>query len=402
MQSQLGVKRRPDPIAPDPLIPKIKVLHLITKLEFGGAQQNTLYTVGHLDKERFEVYLACGRGGYLDEKAENLSETVKMVWLRFLKRPIRPWWDFAAFIELIFCLRRIKPDIIHTHSSKAGILGRWAAWLCGVKVIVHTFHGFGFHDFQPAPVRLTLAFSERLTAKITAALIFVSKSNIEYAGRWKIKAKTAPLLIRSGVDLEAIDQTADEVRIRKRKELDIAPDAPIIVTVGNLKPQKNPEHFIELSRRLRERCPQAVFIFIGGWEGKGAKEKIFANAPANLRYLGWRQDVRLIFKAGDIFVLTSLWEGLPRSAVEAMRTGLPVAAYATDGLREVIKEGDNGYLAPPGNLDSLEKSLSRLLDDAGLRRRMGKSAQESIGPEFDINDMVRRQEKLYAQLTGIS
>src|SRR3989339_1112735 len=127
---------------------KIKVCHIITKLELGGAQQNTLYTVGHLDADKFERQLIAGRGGILDKEAKTIEEAT----VRFAPGLIRqtyPWADAAGFFALISLLRELRPDIVHTHSSKAGILGRWAARLAGVPVIIHTFHGFGFHEFQP-------------------------------------------------------------------------------------------------------------------------------------------------------------------------------------------------------------------------------------------------------------
>ncbi|MBI2069988.1 MAG: glycosyltransferase family 4 protein [Elusimicrobia bacterium] len=377
---------------------KIRVLHLITKLEFGGAQQNTLYTVGHLNREGFDVHLVCGVGGYLDKEALLLPKGIQIHWLRFMKRQIRPWWDLLALFELIVYLRRIRPDIIHTHSSKAGILGRWAAKLAGVPVVIHTFHGFGFHDFQKPLTRSLLAFSERITGKITTQFVFVSKSNEEYAKRWNITAKEPPVLIRSGVALKSLDQLSADHRNKKRKELNLSTDALVVATVGNLKAQKNPEHYIELARRFKNHASLPVFLFIGGWEGGGARETIFQQAPPNLKYLGWREDVREILNASDIFVMTSLWEGLPRSSVEALRLGLPVLAYAADGLREVIQNGKNGFLLTSGDLDAMERRLKAVLEDAGQRKSLSTAAKAAINEDFDIDAMVRRQEKLYSSL----
>ncbi|MBI4064480.1 MAG: glycosyltransferase family 4 protein [Elusimicrobia bacterium] len=379
---------------------KIRVVHLITKLEFGGAQQNTLYTVGHLDPERFEVHLACGPGAYLDSQVMELPRHVQTQWLRFLKREVRPWWDFLGFIELYFYLKRIKPDVIHTHSSKAGILGRWAAWLAGVPVIIHCVHGFGFHDFQNPAVRGALAWIERITARITTQLVYVSQTNLQYGAKWRIAAEKPAMVIRSGVDLAALDKLGENEWLQKRRELGIAPTEMVIATVGNLKPQKNPGHFIRLAQICWEQKIQARFLFVGGWEGDKAREQqILKNAPPNLKYLGWRQDAAKIIKAGNLFVLTSLWEGLPRSAVEALRLGVPVVAYASDGLNEIIEDGKNGFLAPQGNFEALSQQVLRLLKSPAMRDSMTLAARRSIGPEFDINNMVRRQEELYRQLT---
>ncbi len=377
---------------------RIRVLHLITKLEFGGAQQNTLYTVGHMDPDRFEIALACGDGGYLDKEALLLPAHVQIFWLKFLTRQVRPWWDLPAFIEIWSVFRRFGPRVAHLHSSKAGILGRWAAWLAGVPIVVHTYHGFGFHDHQHPLARGFLAWIERISGWVTTQLVYVSKKNLEYAGRWKIHAQRAPVLIRSGVNLFDLDRMGAQDRLDKRRELGLAADALIVATVANLKRQKNPEAFIELAARFEHFRPTPVFLFLGGWEGGGAREDIFSNGPSNLKYLGWRKDAAKILKAGDIYVLTSLWEGLPRSAVEALRLGLPVVSYASDGIAEIVKDSENGFLAPPHDLDRLEQRLRELIENPRLRQAMSLKAKASISSEFDINIMVRRQEELYEEL----
>lgn len=379
---------------------KIKVLHLITKLEFGGAQQNTLYTVGHLNPQQFEIILAGGPGGFLDKEALLLPRHAGIFWLRYLKRPIRPWWDILALLELWLLLVKLKPHIIHTHSSKAGIIGRWAAKLAGIPVIIHTYHGFGFHEHQNPIVRLVLAFIEKLSAKITTQLVYVSRSNMAYAQKWKIQAHNPPVLIRSGVDLNYLDRLTTALRRQKRQELNIAPEAIVVTTIGNLKPQKNPLDFLAVARDLENQAPQAVFLFVGGTESSSSLAPLFTNekTPKNLRFLGWRQDAREILNASDIFVLTSLWEGLPRSLVEALRLGLASCAYAADGIAEIIRHGENGLLAAPGCRRELSRQLLSLITDAKLRHNLALKAKETIKQEFDIKDMLNQQEKLYQAL----
>ncbi|MEK6543585.1 MAG: glycosyltransferase family 4 protein [Elusimicrobiota bacterium] len=375
------------------------VLHLITKLEFGGAQQNTLYTVGHLDPARFDVILASGPGGMLDAQALQLPKHVKVFWLKHLRREIHPLQDALAIAEIHALIRRTDPDIVHTHSSKAGILGRMAAWAAGVPVIIHSFHGFGFHDYQKPLVRTSYAAIEKMIGWLTTHFIFVSRMNEAYAASWGIRARKGSTLIRSGVDLQRLRRLDQATRERKRTELGIPADSMVVSMIGNLKPQKNSKDFIELAKRLLNTQPHALFLFIGGTEKDCAdQERLARSVPKNLRCLGWRADSAEILKASDVFVLTSLWEGLPRSLVEAMALGLPTSAYATDGIAELIDNAQNGILVAPKDIDALCLNLQRLLDDAALRARLGGKAQHAIGDEFDINTMVTEQERLYFKL----
>jgi len=382
---------------------RLRVLHLITKLEFGGAQQNTLYTAGHLDPEAFEAAVACGTGGLLDEKARELEPRARVFWLRFLRREIRPWWDLLALWEIWRVLRRFKPDLVHTHSSKAGILGRWAARWAGISAIVHTYHGFGFNDYQPPLVKRLYAWLERRCAASTAQIVYVSRENMAYAQRHGIYGLRNPVLIRSGVPFPAGPcPLAPEAKRRGRRAMGLPEEALLAVSIGNLKPQKNPGHLVELARRFeKRRKPEVRFLFIGGTESPGrTMEGIAGTLPPNFHALGWREDARKILEVCDVFVLTSLWEGLPRSAVEALLAGLPVTAYATDGLKEIVQTETNGFLAPPGDLDALERGLETLRSNPQRRKEMGERAVRSIGNQFDINRMVRQQEVLYARLAG--
>ncbi len=150
---------------------KIKAAHIITSLELGGAQQNTLYTVEHLDKDKFDVTLICGSGGLLDEDADRTG--VRVVFIPSLRRKIAPWFDIVAFLKLWEICKKENFTIVHTHSSKAGILGRWAARLAGVPVIIHTVHGWSFNDYQNPALRKFFIWLERLTANITTKIIAV-------------------------------------------------------------------------------------------------------------------------------------------------------------------------------------------------------------------------------------
>ncbi|TBR25667.1 glycosyltransferase family 1 protein [bacterium] len=382
-----------------------KVVHIVTRLDLGGAQQNTLYTVEHLDPARYEAVLLCGRGGILDAEALALTRRTPPVRVRFVEDLVReanPVRDLAALFELERMLGEERPDVVHTHSSKAGILGRAAAKMAGVPAVVHTFHGFGFHDRMSPPVRAFYLGLERAAARWADALVFVSKANMDTARSEGLGAPEAWELIRSGVRLSGLPAKVD--REAKRRELGVRLHTPLVVGVGNLKPQKNAEDFLAVAESALKRVPEASFLFVGDGPLRAKLEAraLMKGLQAKVRFIGWRRDVPELLAAADAFLLTSLWEGLPRALVEAMRTGLPCACYAVDGVRDLLVDGVNGFAAPAGDTARLADSVAKLLADPGLRRRFGDAAAAAIGPEFDIDGMVRRQEDLIERLTADS
>lgn len=389
---------------------KIKVVHIITKLELGGAQKNTLYTVEHLDKEKFDVYLISGCGGILDKDAVRLSEKdVKVLFSKNLIREINPIKDLLAFFEIFNYLREISPDIVHTHSSKAGILGRWSSFFLnffkrGKIKIIHTFHGFAFSKFHSFFIRSLFIILEYLTGKISDVLIFVSKDNMQTASRLKIGNNRKYLLVRSGIKIRDFYNVSEnkELRNLKRKELGISEEEKVITTIGPFKPQKNLVDFIRMAKIVSDNLPfyKLKFLIVGDGEQRNllftlAKQlEIFDK----ILFLSWQKDIRGILAATDIFVLTSLWEGLPRSAVEALVSGVPVVAYAVDGLNDIIVSGVNGFIVQPKNLEELCKKIVILLTDNEIFSKIKKSTCNSIDNSFDIDYMVYQQEEIYLNL----
>jgi len=370
-------------------------------LELGGAQQNTLYTVSHLDREKFAPVLITGKGGILDSEAAALNG-VETHFIKHLIRPTCPLRDLAGFFTIWRLLIKIKPDIVHTHSSKAGILGRWAAYFAGVPFIIHTFHGFGFHDFQWAPVKYLYICIEWLTAKISGALVVVSTDNIVKALRHGVGRREQYCVIRSGIDVEKYKNKAGS-RAEKRKELGIPADKKVITTIGPFKPQKNLEDFITVAELVNASRPGTVFLIIGDGRQRPRLELLIGSMEpaAAVKLLGWRRDVDGILAATDIFAMTSLWEGLPRSVLEAMSAGLPVVANAVDGVREIVKDGETGFLITPRDTKTMAEKLIELTDNAERAVAMGEKGRLQISREFDIAFMVEQQERLYLTKTPI-
>lgn len=377
---------------------RIKVCHIITKLELGGAQQNTLYTVDHLNKERFEAMLISGTGGMLDADASALKG-VKTVFTGKLVRRICPANDAMSLLKLYFTLRKERPQVVHTHSSKAGILGRIAAWLARVPVVVHTFHGFGFHALQSWPVRTFYVTLEKACAKFSDKLIVVSKENTIKALDNGIGKESQYMVIRSGIETNKFKNLKID-KDQQRKKLGIEPGETVVTTIGPFKPQKNLEDFIKVAAKVLTRNKNYKFLIIGDGELRpqltlqiqslGLTDKILL--------LGWRRDIAEILAVSEIFAMTSLWEGLPRSILEAMCSSLPVIANSVDGVKEIVKDGQNGYLVGVHDLDTMANYIIRLASSDNLRRELGSRGLSFISKDYDIDQMVSQQEELYMEL----
>lgn len=380
--------------------PIASVVHIITLLEWGGAQENTLYTVGELDPARYERSLLSGRGGMLDPAAEKIAGC-RFRRVDSLVREIRPLRDLRALASLTVLLREEKrrirgaPLIVHTHSSKAGILGRAAARAAGADVIIHSLHGFGFHDGQPPAVTKFFVGLERVSSRWTDMFVAVSEENIRLGVREKIFPRDRCRLIRSGFDTGRFTSGSRE---EGRRLLDIPGDVPVVGTVAVFKPQKAPHDFVEVARRVAAEVPNAWFVMVGDGELRPEVERALAKASLDVRFrmTGWRREIPDLLRAFDVFLLTSRWEGLPKVVPQALISGVPVVATAVDGTREIVDDGKDGFLCPPGDVEGLATRILSVL--AGASRLDPSYKRDRLLEEFDQAEMVRAQERLYEEL----
>ncbi len=379
----------------------IKVVHIITKLELGGAQQNTLYTVSHLDKSKFIPILITGSEGLLVDDAKRLC--IETHFLPSLVREINPVKDIQALFDIRRLLLRIKrsfqsPIIVHTHSSKAGIIGRWAAFFAGIPVVIHTFHGYGFNDYQSILKRWLFILLERLTAKITTRFIAVSKNNIEKGINAKIFSSDDVELIRSGIDISEFSDVKID-KVKKKKELQVELDKPLVGMIACFKPQKAPLDFVKAAHLVCQKISDVRFVVAGDGELRPPMEELTNSLGLKdkIKLLGFRRDIPEIMKCLNVFVLTSLWEGLPRVILQALAAGIPVVATEVDGSSEVVKNGINGFLVKPGDVEGIAEKIMYILQKP-KDFKFEISGLKSILDEFDINLMVKKQEELYEAL----
>lgn len=372
---------------------RVKVFHLITKLELGGAQKVTLMTLERLPRDQYAPALVTGPEGLLRENAERIPDLMR-VWIPNLVREVSPIRDLGAFIQLWKLFRRERPEIVHTHSSKAGILGRWTAWLARVPIIFHTAHGFGFNDYQNWMGRTFYIWLERITRLITTKPVVVSKANAARAEALGVIRPGEWLLCRDAIDIDTF--LAPGPRREQLATWGVPPDRVVIGMVACFKPQKAPVDFIDMAARVLRERGNVHFVMVGDGELRSEVEAriVKHGIGSNITLLGWQTAMPEIYRNLDIFVLTSLWEGQPCVFAEAMASGLPVVATAADGAHEAVIDGRTGYLHKPHAIEGLARSVLWLAADPELRRTMGEAGRERVR-EFDIDVSVSQLESSY-------
>lgn len=361
----------------------LRVVTLITRLE-GGAGVLTLRGAMALDPERFRVTIVTGSGNHLLDQAA--AAGLEIITEPALRTPIDPRSDLQALRALAGLLRRRRFDVAHTHTAKAGVLGRMAARRAGVPRIVHTYHGFPFHEFQSRGRRGAYVAIERRLGRITDVALCVGTGVAVEAVRRRL---VAPERIRTiGVAVEGAAGAELPARVpgasdRARRALGIPADATVVGAVGRLTYQKAPEDFLAMIDHLGR--PGVVGVWVGGGELAEQVARLADAKPAGRIVLaGERQDVPEILPAFDVFMLPSRYEGLPTAVVEAMVAGVPVVATAVNAVGDVVVPGETGLLVPPQRPDLAADAVRYLLDQPAVAARMAVAARARLGERFGL------------------
>lgn len=367
----------------------------------GGAQENTLASVVELRRRgRFDADLILGPThgpeGTLVPAAREQGVEPHLV--QSLRREVNPVLDSVALVALAGIFRRGRYDLVHTHSSKAGVLGRLAARLAGIPVVIHTVHGWGFNDRQRPLVHRSYAALERWCAGFTDALVTVTPRDTEVGLALGIGEPSLYSTIRSGIDVAHFGTPARS-REQVRDELGLAAHHRVAVSVMRLVPQKAPLDVIEAAGRLLREVPDARVLLVGDGPLRATVEQRCRALKIDDRIVltGLRSDVPDLLAASDVLVLASLWEGLPRVIPQAMAAGLPVVATAVAGNAEAVADGVTGLLVPPRDPVALGQALAALLADRDRARAMGAAGRARVD-EFSVHRMVDDIEALYARL----
>ncbi|MGD8535119.1 MAG: glycosyltransferase family 4 protein [Candidatus Aminicenantes bacterium] len=380
---------------------KIKVLHIITRLDKGGSAENTFLTVKGLDKQRYDVTLMSGP--VQDPSQERRTQVeecgIPYIHIPVLVRNINVVFDAIALYKIWRLLKKEKFDVVHTHTSKAGLLGRFAARLAGAPLIVHTPHGHVFFGyFGPLKTKLFIRL-EKLANRMTDRIVALTpREKADY-----ISYRTCPedkmTVIHSGVDLEKFREYTLDEKIKLKKETGLPEDSFVVGTAGRLVPVKGPDYLIKASQIVIPEHPHTYFLLAGGGPLKENLQKKAneAGVGKNIVFLGWRDDIARILAVFDVFLLPSLNEGMGRVLVEAMAHGIPIVASDVGGIPDLVTHGKNGFLVPPKNPEELAKHIQILIENKDIRRKMGEAGKK-MAQRYSHESMVKNIAALYEEL----
>jgi glycosyltransferase involved in cell wall biosynthesis len=398
----------------------MKIIHVITRLILGGAQENTILTCREQALLGHDVTLLSGpplgpEGSLLDAA---LAMSCRTVLVPSLRRAIRPWHDLEAYADLATHFRDVHPDIVHTHSSKAGILGRLAARRAGVPGIVHTIHGLPFDAYQSMPVRLTYRALERRAARWSHRLIAVCEDMADRAAAAGLAPREAIDVVYSGMDTEAFTAAAGE-RDAVRAAWGAAPGDFVFVKVARLFQMKGHEFVLPAFAEVARRRPRSLLVLVGDGLLRPRFEADVQRMglSGRVRFLGLVRPHRVpgLLWASDAVVHAGLREGLARVLPQAGFCRRPAITYNIGGAREVVRDGQNGYLLSPPALAPaglrlgahgeaawrpLAEAMDRLVADPVGARRMGEQWPQAVLARFDYRTGAREILKVYEAAAG--
>ncbi len=381
---------------------RLRIAHIITRMDKGGSAQNTLFTAVKLDKHKYDVSLISGN---LNDPQGEISRVINESGIKFmlvpnLVREISLFNDIKAFWQLYSVIKKEKFDILHTHTSKAGILGRWAGKLAGVKIIIHTPHGHVFYGYFGRIKTGLFITLERITACITDRIITLTeKGKLEHIA-YRIAGEDKFIPIYSGIDVQRFRDFSVDIAKEKVK-LGINFDCQVIGTVTRLDPIKGNRYLIAAFKEITVEFPNVKLVIIGnGSELQQLKlQSEQLGIKGDIIFLGTCEDIRPLVSIFDLFVLASLNEGMGRVLLEAQALGVPVVATNVGGIPEVVKDGSTGILVAAGDSALLAQAIIRMLRDKGLRQVMGKQAKSWVDEKFSVDTMVAKIASLYDQLS---
>lgn len=350
----------------------------------------------------YEVIAVCSPGPYL-ERVE--QEGIRVVTVP-MTRAITPVADLRSLAGLVRAFRRIRPDIVHTHTPKAGLLGQWAARIAGVPTRVHTIHGLFFPSGMTARTRAFWVGIERATMAFAHLVFSQNPEDVDTAVRERICSADRLRLLGNGIDLRRFDPEtiSDETVEALRREIGLRPEHRVVGMVGRVNAEKGYPELFQAAARIAAEVPEARFVVIGPVEA----EKSNALDPETLarehgvadrlHYLGLRSDMPALYRLMDVLVLPSHREGWPRSPMEASAMGVPVVVTDIRGCREVVVPGETGLMIPVRDPGALADATLQLLKDPERARRMGEAARAHAQHAFDENGPVRRTLQAYRDL----
>jgi glycosyltransferase involved in cell wall biosynthesis len=384
---------------------KIKIAQVITRMDWGGSPDLVRILCEHLDPEKYDITLISGPTAHPTARTEGFLKNFPGKYIRVsqLIRDIEPIHDIIAFIRLYILLRLNKFDIVHTHTAKAGALARYAAYLAGVKIIIHSPHGHNLYGyFKPALTRRIIKierFVSRFTDRIIAATQLEKKDYLAHS----IGTPSKIDVIYAGIDMKD-DQHDPAHKAFEKKQLKASVGIPehmnVVGMIGRLEHVKGPGYFVEAAMQIAKLRQDVCFVLIGDGSLKAELENKVRSQGLKERiiFTGWREDVDRMLTMLDVMVLPSLNEAVGLVLIEAQSHGIPVVASNVGGIPETIKENETGFLVQAGHADKLEQAILFLLDHPDKREAMGLAAKEWVKSRFKAQQMAQDISGLYDEL----
>jgi glycosyltransferase involved in cell wall biosynthesis len=347
--------------------------------------------IAALEEAGHEVTAVCAAGA---EVPGLLEQGVKVEHVAF-KRELDVLPDLRSVIDLVRLFRRRRYDAVITHTPKAGLIGPLAAQLAGVPLVVHTVHGFLFHDRMRPSRRLLGLAAEMFTSAFSDYLFFQSMEDLRTAGRYHMKRSRRLMYVGNGIDTTRFGPQEPSVRAAARAEAGIAPDAFVVATVGRLVWEKGYREFLAAAETLAARHRDMTFLIVGPTEQDQADGLTAADVEElgqrpHVRYFGFRNDLPKLYSAMDVFVLASHREGIPRCVLEASSMEVPIVASEIRGCREAVSDGITGLLFPMGDVEALVEAVEELYQDRPRAARMGRAGRDFVKERFDEEIMLTR------------
>ena len=378
-----------------------KIIRVIARLNIGGPAIHAVLLSSEFNKRGYDDILVCGKVSDFEGDMMYFARDngVAPIIIPELSREIAPLKDLKAFLALFSIMRRERPDIVHTHTAKAGTLGRLAALCAGVPIRVHTFHGHIFDGyFNPFKARAFL-YVERFLASFTDRIITVSERvRCEIVNKLKVVKGSKCVVIPLGFELEKF-LGCEGSRGALRKELGVGSDTLLVGIVGRLVPVKNHTMFLNVAKKVLMRGPNVKvrFVIIGDGECAGELKALtrLLGLDEHVMFTGWKQDLAAVYADLDIVALTSLNEGTPVSIIEAMASGKSVIATDVGGVADLITDGKNGFLVKSDDAESFSNKLADLLADKDKRSRFGSSGREEVRVKYSKERLLNDLESLY-------
>lgn len=384
---------------------RTKVIRIIARMNIGGPALHCIILTSELDPQRYRSMLVTGKESPAEGNMYGLAREkgVEPVIIEALGREIFLQDDLRALIRLVRLIHQEKPDIVHTHTAKAGTLGRLAAKLTSVPIIIHTFHGHVFHSYFGFFRTQFFLWMERLLAKFTDVIITVGEQQRREIISYKIAEPDKIVSVPLGLNLERfINSTAEAGELRS--ELGTSQDSLLVGIVARLVPIKNHVCFLKAARLVLERNDKAWFVVVGDGELRVELESKARDLKIESRviFMGFQHNLEKIYAGLDIVTLSSYNEGLPVALIEAMAAGKPVVSTEVGGVRDLILDGNNGLLVPSNDHKALAEAIIYLLRKPDRRAMMGRAGREKAYPDFDKKRLVGDIDNLYRQcLAGI-